>query len=222
MWQSLIYVPCLLVTMCALKTSILHFPFQDLGLKIRSNIHLGVVAKLSFLLAYFLLSICLSVCLVVSIHLSFSLMSFLSFLPTIFLIGCLFISLLVSLFLTVLMSFYLSFFFLHSSLHHLPSFLLSVHLSIRLFSVCLFCLSLSAHLLSPSECTILHLPMFNPILHSFGLATDATPHLAVRMLAVETLVLSRPACPRVLWDVECLPSAGGNEECLNKAGLNES
>lgn len=64
--------------------------------------------------------------------------------------------------------------------------------------------------------------MFNPILHSFGLATDATPHLAVRMLAVETSVLSRPACPRVLWDVECLPSAGGNEECLNKAGLNES
>lgn len=158
MWQSLIYVPCLLVTMCALKTSILHFPFQDLGLKIRSNIHLGVVAKLSFLLAYFLLSICLSVCLVVSIHLSFSLMSFLSFLPSIFLIGCLFISLLVSLFLTVLMSFYLYFFFLsvHSSLHHLPSFLLSVHQSIRLFSVCLFCLSLSAHLLF----LLLNVPFF--------------------------------------------------------------
>lgn len=165
MWQNLIYVPCLLVTMCALKTSILHFPFQDLGLKIRSNIHLGVVAKLSFLLAYFLLSICLSVCLVVSIHLSFSLMSFL---PTIFLKGHLFISLLVCLFLTVLMSFYPSFFFLsvHSSLPYLtfpsflPSFCPSIHPSVHqfffqsVFSVSL-CLPIFYFSLSPSECTIL-------------------------------------------------------------------
>lgn len=59
--------------------------------------------------------------------------------------------------------------------------------------------------------------MFKPTLHSFDLATDGTPHLVVRAMAIEMPVLS----PRGLWKVQCLPLAGGNEECLNKAILNE-
>lgn len=52
-WQSLIYVACLAVTMWALKTSIPRFSFQYLGLKINSITHLGILAKLSFFLSFF-------------------------------------------------------------------------------------------------------------------------------------------------------------------------
>ncbi len=181
------------------------------------HIYFSFFFSFSFLSVFFL-SICLFN---LSIHPAFlvsvfSLYVLFSFCPAIHLsFFCLFFCKSVSI------SLYLS---VHSSFSPSLFLLLSIYpsnLSCLSVFICLSILSFSLSY-SPSEHTLLCLPTFKPTLHSFGLVTDATPHVAVRTLAVEMPVLSGPTHPRGLWDAKCFPSAGGNEECLNKASLNES